>query len=905
MRLSIKSIFVFAMLLFAAKSASAVDVVTPKLEMRSAWVATVWGIDWPKGSTIDAQKKEMVKMLDSLQVNNFNAVNFQVRGMSDAMYKSSYEPWASWLTGVRGKDPGWDPLAYFVEECHKRGLECHAWVNPYRFNSSSTSGGTAGDGTGYVEKGWVMNAGSGQILNPGLAEVQDQIVKICKEIISNYDVDGMLFDDYYYNGAAMSADASTYAAYTSAGGKLSQANWRRKNVTDLMRKLYKMIEETKPWVRFGQAPQGTTYTDQSLADKYGLERCPANYDNNYGSQYIDIMEWLDNGLIDFISPQVYWTLGNSTADYSKIVPWWGKVVKRFNRHLFVSHSISSLTTAADVTAPELQSLAAICPTEEAGGPNNNKFSEYANEIMLNRSSSLNGSCGSIYYSVKYIYNNGNTPSFGHYLKRYLYSRPALMPAMTWKTMATDPGKVQNFKYDEESILTWDALPNMRYSVYAVPNGMSIESFGKEVDYLMGMTYGTTFTVPEQYRSGYYFAVCPYDRYANEWAPTVWKPDYTETLAAPVLISPEDGFSTDSDFTFTWNEVAGAERYVVDFATDAEFTHIQKTAQVTTNSLPISEVYNYIDKNAKIYWRVHSSAKGKNDGVSESRWFRYVLVQLTAPADGATSVDPKVLFTWTAASDGVIGKLEVATDEAFENVVLTRRSKTGSYQTKILELHPQTLYYARVSVNGRASKYVTFRTKAMPCSKPTFKNPINGGICYSDGRIEINEQDGAELVTIQVDITDQFGSSKAQKQLSDYENGVAASEIKISRKNPMEDGTTYYARAMAKYYDENGVLQETDWSDVISFVYSSSSSTGIGEVNGTEALACVENGVLMVKSGKGGVISVKAVNMLGASAELYEGEGGDAAISLANLAEGAYVIQVKVGEETIKLKYVKQ
>ena len=131
------------MLVTASAATAQVDVITPKREMRSAWVATVWGIDWPlstsngTASSIQTQKNQMTRMLDSLAVNNFNAVNFQVRGMSDAMYKSSYEPWASWLTGTRGKDPGWDPFEFFVEECHKRGLECHAWVNPYRFNTST------------------------------------------------------------------------------------------------------------------------------------------------------------------------------------------------------------------------------------------------------------------------------------------------------------------------------------------------------------------------------------------------------------------------------------------------------------------------------------------------------------------------------------------------------------------------------------------------------------------------------------------------------------------------------------------------------------------------------------------------------------------------------------------------
>ncbi|MGM9804330.1 MAG: family 10 glycosylhydrolase [Muribaculaceae bacterium] len=911
-----KLCFLAALMLATSSAYGQVDVKTPKHEMRSAWVATVWGIDWPLSTTsgsessINTQKAQMTKMLDSLAVNNFNSVNFQVRGMCDAMYKSSYEPWASWLTGTRGKDPGWDPFEYFVEECHKRGLECHAWVNPYRFNSSSTSGGQAGDATGYMEKGWTISGSSGVILNPGIPEVQDQIVKVCKEIISNYDVDGMLFDDYYYNGAALSEDTDLYNSYVEAGGTLSQANWRRKNVTDLMRKLYKMIEETKPWVRFGQAPQGTTYTDQSLADKYGIEKCPVGYDNNYGSQYIDIIEWLDQGLIDYISPQVYWTIEHTTNPYIKIVPWWSKVVNKFGRHLFVSQSISSLTSSSNITysstsaatAPEESSDGTPADVEASSGPNNTTFAEYANEITINRSSSLNGSCGSIFYSVKYIYSIGSQISFGHFLKRHMFSRAALLPAMTWKTQASDPGKVANLSYDEESLLTWDALSNMRYSVYAVPNGVNPESFAKEVDYLLGTSYNNSFTVPEDYRCGYYFAVCAYDRYGNEWEPSFWKPTYSETLNGPALVQPATGLITNTDFTFKWRAVSDAEHYVVVFSTDENFTTIQKTVQTTERQLELADVYNYISKNVPIYWRVYASAKGKNDGVSEARWFKFVLVSLTSPANGATELDPKVYFEWN--SSGEEATLEVATDEAFENVVLSHTTTENNYQAKVLELHPLTTYFARANVNGRSSDFITFSTKAMPCVAPQVVNPLNGGICYSDGRVEVNKQDGAQFVTIQVDETDAFGSSRAQKNLENFSTGIDISEILINRKDPLEDGKTYYARANASYYASPGALYTTDWSEVISFVYNSGID-GIGSITGNNPEVGIVGNELYVKNGKPGRISVKAITLLGVQLPLCNESGNSVQVDLGQLPAGIYVICVENEGFTRTIKYVKR
>lgn len=895
MKQTFKLFLVALVVTLTASRAMGVDVVTPKLEMRSAWVATVWALDWPSsmGSSMEAQKADMTKLLDSLAVNNFNAVNFQVRGMSDAMYKSSYEPWSQYITGTRGKDPGWDPFEFFVAECHKRGIECHAWVNPYRFNSSGTAGGQEGDVTGYIEKGWTINGGSGKILNPGIPEVQDRIVDICKEITQNYDIDGMLFDDYYYNGAALSEDANLYNSYKAAGGTLSQADWRRKNVTMLMQKLNNMFKETKPWVRFGQAPQGTTYTSRDLANKYGIDPCPCGYDNNYGSQYIDIMEWLDLGLIDFISPQVYWTMAHDTNPYDRIVSWWSYIVDHFNRHLFVSQSISSLTSGADVTAPTIR----------AGGAGNNTFSEFANEIMHNRSSSLNGSCGSIFYSAKYLYRIGTKPSFAHYLKRHLFSRLALMPAMTWKE-ASDPGKVQNLVYDEESLLAWDAMANMRYSVYAVPNGVELDAMAKNVDYLIGMTYEPQFTVPEDYRSGYYFAVCPYDRYANEWEPTAWKPNYTETLPAPTIISPEDGFSTGSDFTLKWNAVQGATKYIVDFATDAEFKNLEKSVQLTETSMSVSKVYGSISKNVPVYWRVHAAAKGVNDGISEVRSFTYQVVSLLTPANNSDELDPKVHFTWSDIGAGATATLEVSTVEDFSNIVLSRESSTCEYQCQPMELHPLTAYYARVLVNGNASNVVTFSTKAMPCEPPTFLTPIDGGICYANGRIEINPQEGAEFVLLQVDSENSFsGRRKYQVLLDNYQMGVNASDVKLSSKNPMVDGVTYYARALCKYYmTSQGGLYETDYGPVITFTYSAQEG-GVGDITAEKAAITIDGNTLHVSAR--GNIAVEAVTLLGSAVPLYAGNEGKIDIDLSDLPAGLYVIRVKAATGSTTAKFLKK
>ncbi len=871
---------------FAAES-----YVEMKHEMRSTWLTTVWGIDWPtvqgnSESAITSQKNQMIKILDSLAVNNFNSVCFQVRTMSDAFYKSSYEPWSNWLTGTRGLDPGWDPLAFVVEECHKRGMECYAWVNPYRFASETSAWIDGNDGTNYVENGWIIDANSGtKILNPGKPEVIEHIVKVLEEIVVGYDIDGMLFDDYYYNSASDSGDAADYSAYKNAGGTMSKADWRRNNVHTFIKGVFDMIQSHKPWVRFGQAPPGTTYTSKDLATKYDIDACPGGYELCYSSQYVDILRLMDEGVIDFISPQVYWGIGSSPSDYSKITPWWGQVSKRFNRHLFVAQTIQYLKNGGTATS------------------GTTSFAEYYDQTMINRKSAQLGSAGSIYYSQKYMYYKQGGQTFGNFMKAKAYQKPAVMPAMTWK-QAPAQGKVTNLSYDENTnLLSWDAKENVRYTVYAVPNGVEPSAFAKEQDYLLGVSYDASYTIPEEYRSGYYYAVCVYDRYGNEWDAQAWKPVYDETLANPTLVSPATGFVTDQPFDFSWNVVDGAEKYALDIATDDAFLNIEKSVQTTATTLSVNEVYNSISKNKTLYWRVRAIAKGKNDGTSLSHTFEYKLVQMLTPTNEEENLDPKVNFTWSVTSEGAPITLQVAEDLNFENIVLEKVSTTGSYTAQVYELHPLMTYYARVLKDGKLSDYIKFSTKMMPCTPPTFKFPLNGGVCYANSMIEIVPQDGAQILTIQVDKTNAFGGSKGQKKVENFEYAIPSSEFKLSRKNPMQDGETYYARAQVQYADEDGSMITTDWGEVISFVYSSAQSAVEDVETGTQVNIVANN--LVVSAGNEANVKVSAVSMLGNVVELYAGKTALEEISLSELANGLYVIRVIVDGKSHAVKYIKK
>ena len=253
---------------------------SPKREVRAVWLSTVWALDWPSVTgNINAQKTGLISILNKLQAANFNTVFFQVRGMSDAMYNSAYEPWSQYLSGERGADPGWDPLAYIVEEAHARGMELHAWINPYRYSTAEASHGNLPDDYAVAHPDWLMDYGNyTKILNPGMKEVMQRICDIVEDIITHYDVDGIVFDDYFYAdaGQRFELDNELYKANNPLG--LSQADWRRNNVNQMVRDVQARINSIKPYLTFGISPAGVAASDPAVAAKYGVDPAPAGSD---------------------------------------------------------------------------------------------------------------------------------------------------------------------------------------------------------------------------------------------------------------------------------------------------------------------------------------------------------------------------------------------------------------------------------------------------------------------------------------------------------------------------------------------------------------------------------------------------------------------------------------------------
>ena len=515
-----------------------------KREVRSVWMATVWALDWPSStSSTTAQKNEMVKYLDVLQKNNFNAVYFQVRTMSDAFYKSSYEPWSSYLTGTRGKDPGWDPLAFVVEECHKRGMECHAWVNPYRFSTGSnwsTAQDQALKSAGMLLAYTKSDGKTTTILNPGLESVRKRIVDVCKEIISNYDVDGLVFDDYFYpEGIPVTSSAGDYDLWQKSGASMTFGDWRRNNVNQMVADVYKMVQQQKPYVRFGISPAGAACTSAAVAAKHGIDRCPVASDWQYDGIFSDPVAWLEAGTVDYISPQLYWKTNHKTNPFGPMTKWWSYVAKHFGRHHYASHSISFLNSSNTTS----------------------DWEEIGKQVQFSRDYTENEAPGAVFYSAAYVTGKKQS-GFGEWLQVNKFQNKALTPAIDWKK--SDLEKVQVSALSKRAtVLSWAGVDNVRYSVYAVPESVNVETLDSNIpaEYLLGVSYKTTYTMPDDKKSGYNYAVFVLDRYGNEYEPVYYGQSGVECIGGNSGLTADyaDGelrLSAVVDEVFVYNE-AGA------------------------------------------------------------------------------------------------------------------------------------------------------------------------------------------------------------------------------------------------------------------------------------------------------------------------------------------------------------
>jgi len=384
----------------------------PQREFRGAWVATVANIDWPsaKGLSTAEQKEEMLRILDRAVQLKLNVIIFQVRPACDALYASPIEPWSEYLTGVMGQPPQpfYDPLAFAVEEAHKRGLELHAWFNPYRARLLPARMPAASNHISKTHPQLVRQYGKYLWLDPGEKQVQEYSLSVVMDVVRRYEVDGVHFDDYFYPYKERDAaghdldfpDASSWERF-GARGKLNRDDWRRENVNEFIQQVYRSIKAEKPWVKFGVSPFGIWQP--------GYPAQIRGYDA-YAKLYADSRKWLASGWVDYFAPQLYWAVDPPEQSFPALLKWWTK--QNAMRRLVVPGLASTKT--ADKWPP----------------------GEIIRQIRLTRTQA--GASGQIHWDMKSLMSNG---SLADALEREVYVQPALVPPSLWLGSAR-PGKPQ-------------------------------------------------------------------------------------------------------------------------------------------------------------------------------------------------------------------------------------------------------------------------------------------------------------------------------------------------------------------------------------------------------------------------------------------------------------------------------
>ncbi len=426
-----KIIVLFALLFLNCHSKSEKSVMVKKeplpeinREFRAVWVATVANIDWPSapGLDVEKQKQEALDIINRVKEANMNAIVLQVRPHCDAIYKSSYEPWSYYLTGEQGKapEPYYDPLEFWITEAHKQGIEIHAWFNPYRAGHPANKGNIANNSIIKTKPNLVAKLASDGYywLIPTIKEVQDYSANVVLDVVKNYDIDGVHFDDYFYpypdyNKNADFPDEESYKEYKQKGGKLNKADWRRDAVNNFVKRIYKEIKEIKPYVKFGISPFGLYRPGYPKEAKNGFDQ--------YTTLYADAKLWLNNGWIDYYSPQIYWLISNTKYSYPVLLKWWlGENSK--NRNIFPGLFINPKYSINFIST------------------------EIINQIMVTRS--LNPAApGTILFSMKPLLKNYD--SLAKPLINSVYSEQAITPTYPWldKTPPNTPKVIKELVQD--------------------------------------------------------------------------------------------------------------------------------------------------------------------------------------------------------------------------------------------------------------------------------------------------------------------------------------------------------------------------------------------------------------------------------------------------------------------------
>ena len=476
-----------AMMLLCAYPAKAQKA--PKREFRGAWIQCV--NEQFQGLSKEEMQRTLSYQLDELAKDGVNAIIFQVRAECDALYDSPYEPWSRFLTGRQGQNPGWDPLAWMVSECHKRGMEIHAWINPYRAKTKGTSA-LASNNIAVKHPERVFEYDGLYILNPALPENREYICKIADDIVRRYDIDGFHIDDYFYPYPIAGKAIPDAKEYNADSRGMSIGDWRRDNVNKFIEQLHDSIRQTKPWVKFGVSPFGIYRNARSSSigsNTRGLQ--------NYDDLYADVLKWVNNGWIDYCVPQLYWQIGHKTADYETLIKWWNEHAG--NRPLYIGEDVERTIKYADVDNPNTNQVAA-----------KHKLHEQCKNVD-----------GTVLWYAKAAVDNYDR--YGVFLRNYYWKSPALQPLMPFidDKAPKKPRKLKAHQNSTNLLLTWMAPKGngwkdeaVKYAVYQFKPGESVDI--SDPSHIVSLTTHQSLETVKPAESGkYIYVVTALDRMSNE------------------------------------------------------------------------------------------------------------------------------------------------------------------------------------------------------------------------------------------------------------------------------------------------------------------------------------------------------------------------------------------------------
>lgn len=426
--------FFIATTIFFLSSILSLNAQAPKRQMRAVWIATVANIDWPsqKGLSTAQQQTEMIRMLDGFKDNNINTVIFQARPSADVFYASCIEPWCMWLSGKQGvaPNPYYDPLKFVIEQAHKRCMEVHVWLNPYRALNYDDISLFSKDHIFQKKRHLFVKYGNKYYFDPGVPETREYLNSIVKELVENYDMDAIHFDDYFYPypiAKQKFPDSDSFSKYSR--GFTHKNDWRRDNVTITIKQLHQTIKRIKPWVDFGVSPFGVWRHQAHDPRGSATQKALTNYDDLYA----DILKWMREGYIDYVAPQLYWEIGSKNHDYRVLVDWWAKNANGVN--LYVGLYASGFE--------QYNSSAWKRPNELIRQMNYNK----TNPIVK----------GEIFFSAKTFLRNHQ--ALNDELKKTWYAKPALVPEnLNIETETSEqPKRVFIDDEDDKIILNWSKV----------------------------------------------------------------------------------------------------------------------------------------------------------------------------------------------------------------------------------------------------------------------------------------------------------------------------------------------------------------------------------------------------------------------------------------------------------------